>query len=157
MSVSETRMHPKSFSRCGTSRPRLKPAAIQWVLVFCFCGISPQLQAFRATPPRLIFTGVLVPIKEQSRKGLLEDLYVIIGKEKRIFLLDKMEIVGDSGLNRATLQRLFPPTVRFIGPDEVIRRLENVQSAKILTIEGLLYTGSRTLFITRLDDNDAAE
>jgi len=100
---------------------------------------------------------VLVPIKEQSRKGLLEDLYVIIGKEKRIFLLDKMEIVGDSGLNRATLQRLFPPTVRFIGPDEVIRRLENVQSAKILTIEGLLYTGSRTLFITRLDDNDAAE
>jgi hypothetical protein len=103
------------------------------------------------------FTGVLVPIKEQSRKGLLEDLYVIIGKEKRIFLLDKMEIVGDSGLNRATLQRLFPPTVRFIGPDEVIRRLENVQSAKILTIEGLLYTGSRTLFITRLDDNDAAE
>jgi hypothetical protein len=101
---------------------------------------------------------VLVPIKEQSRKGLLEDLYVIIGKEQRIFLLDKMEIVGDGGLNRATLQRLFPPTVRFIGPDEVIRRLENAQSgAKILTIEGLLYTGSRTLFIMRVDDNDVAE
>ena len=90
-------MHAKSFSSGGTRSPRLKPAAIQW-LVFGFCGISPQLHAFRATPPRLILTEVLDPHEEQSRKGLLEDLYVTIVKKKWIFLLDRMAIVGNSGL-----------------------------------------------------------
>jgi hypothetical protein len=100
---------------------------------------------------------VLLPIKDQSRKGLLEDLNVIIGKERWTFLLDKMEIVGGLGLNRATLQRLFPPLVRFVGPDDLIGRLKSPESAgKVLTIEGLLYTGSRMFFVIRVDEGKEA-
>jgi hypothetical protein len=96
-------------------------------------------------------------MKDQSRKGLLENLNVIIGKKRLTFLLDKMDIVGGIGLNRAILQRLFPPLVRFVGPDDLIRRLKSPKSVgKVLTIEGLLYTGSRMLFIIGVDEGEEA-
>ena len=73
------------------------------------------------------------------------------------FLLDKMEIVGSVGLNRATLQRLFPSLVHFVGPDDLIRPLKSPKIAgKVLTIEGLLYTGSRMLFIIGVDEGEEA-
>jgi len=136
----------------------LKATSILFVLAFCGFVISTQLHAFLAISTRVRFTGVLLPIKDQGiRKGLLEDLDVIIGKERWTFLLDKMKIVGGVGLNRATLQRLFPPLMRFVGPDDLVRRLKNPETAgKVLTIEGLLYTGSRTLFLIRVDESEEA-
>jgi hypothetical protein len=108
-------------------------------------------------PPRVRFTGALVPIKDQSRKGLLEDFNVIIGKKRRTFLLDKMEIVGGVGLNRATLQRLFPPLLRFVGPEDIIARLNSQEIAgRSLVIEGLLYTESRMLFLIGVNDSKEA-
>ncbi len=127
------------------------------VLIFWVCAVSPQLYAFVAIPPRVRFTGVLLPIKDQSRMGALDDLDVFIGKEKWTFLVDKMEIVASVGLNRATLQRLFPRVVRFVGPDDLIARLKSPKVVgKVLTIEGLLYTGSRRLFLTEVDEGEAA-
>ena len=127
------------------------------LIAFCLCAISPQLYAFLTIPPRVRFTGVLLPMKDQSRKGLLENLDVIIGKERLTFLLDKMEIVGNVGLNRATLQRIFPPLVHFVGPVDLIRPLKSPKIAgKVLTIEGLLYTGSRMLFIIGVDEGEEA-
>jgi hypothetical protein len=100
---------------------------------------------------------VLLPNIDPSRKGLLDDLEVFIGNEKLTFLLDKMEIVGSVGLNRATLQSLFPSVVRFFGPDDLMRRLKSPKIlGKVITIEGLLYTGSRMLFITEVDDGEEA-
>lgn len=147
-----------SVSCTRTSRVlRLKGTAILLALTFWTCAISPQLYASLAIPPRVRFIGMLLPIKEQSRKGLLEDLNVIIGKERWTFLLDKMEIVGGVGLNRLILQRLFPPLVRFVGPDDLIRRLKSPKIAgKTLTIEGLLYTGSGILFVTGVDEGEEA-
>lgn len=134
-----------------------KGISILLVLVFWVCALFPQLHAFATIPPRVRFTGVLLPIKEQSRKGVLNDLNVFIGKEKWIFLVDKMEIVGSVGVNRATLQRLFPPLVRFVGPDDLIARLKSPKIVgKVLTIEGLLYTGSRMLFLTDVDEGEPA-
>jgi hypothetical protein len=98
---------------------------------------------------------VLLPSKDQSRKGALEDLDVLIGKEKWTFLLDKMEIVGSVGLNRTILQRLFPPLVRFVGPDDLIRRLQSPNIVgKVLTIDGLLYPESRMLFLTDVAEGE---
>ena len=128
------------------------------LVAFCLCAISPQLYAFLTIPPRVRFTGVLLPMKDQSRKGLLENLDVIIGKERLTFLLDKMEIVGSVGLNRATLQRLFPPLVHFVGPDDLMRRLKSPKVLdKVLTIEGLLYTGSRTIFLIGMEVDEDKE
>ena len=137
---------------------RLKDASILLMLASCICAISPRLYAFLTIPPRVRFTGVLVPTEDQSRKGLLENLNVIIGKERLTFLLDKMEIVGGVGLNRATLQRLFPPLVQFVGPDDLIRRLKSPKIVdKVLTIEGLLYTGSRTIFLIGIELDEDKE
>ena len=108
-------------------------------------------------PPRVRFTGALVPIKDQSRKGLLEDFNVTIGKKRQTFLLDKMEIVGGVGLNRATLQRLFPPLLRFVGPEDIIARLNSQEIAgRSLVIEGLLYTESGMLFLIGVNDSKEA-
>ncbi|MGH7833818.1 MAG: hypothetical protein ACREQK_09260 [Candidatus Binatia bacterium] len=96
-------------------------------------------------------------MSDQSRNGLLENLNVFIGKERLIFLLDKMEIVGGIGLNRATLQRLFPPSLRFFGPDDLMHRLKSPKIVgKALTIEGLLYTGSRIFFLVAVDEQGEA-
>ena len=136
---------------------KLKGVSFLLVLIFCVCAISPRLHAFVTIPPRVRLTGLLLPINDQSRKGVLDDLNVLIGKEKWTFLVDKMEIVGSVGLNRATLQRLFPPLVRFVGPDDLIARLKNPKlMGTVLTIEGLLYTGSRMLFLTEVDEGEAA-
>ena len=131
--------------------------SILLALTLDVCATFTQLHAFPATPPRVRFTGVLVPVNDQSRKGLLEDLNVFIETERSKLLLDKMEVIGGVGLNRPMLQRLFPPLLHFIGPDDLIRRLKSPEtSGKVLTIEGLLYTASRTLFLIRVDERDQA-
>ncbi len=67
------------------------------------------------------------------------------------------EPAGGVGLNRVTLQRLFPPLIRFAGPDDLIRLLKSPKIAgKVLTIEGLLYTGSRMLFVIGVDEGGEA-
>jgi hypothetical protein len=104
---------------------QLKGISILLVLIVSVGAISPQLYASLIIPPRVRFTGVLLPNKDPSRKGLLDDLEVFIGNEKSTFVLDKMKIVGSIGLNRATLQRLFPPVIRFVGSDDLMRRLKS--------------------------------
>ena len=147
----------KSFTRYITSSVlgMIIAASVPLTLCFCVFAISPKVHAVSVTPPRVRFTGVLVPINDQSRKGLLENLNVIIETERLTLLIDKMEIIGDVGLNRVILQRLFPPPVHIIGPNDLIRRLKNPETAgKVLTIEGLLYIASRTLFLIRVDEVD---
>jgi len=136
---------------------KLKGISILLVLIVSVGAVSPQLYASLIIPPRVRFTGVLLPNKDRSRKVLLDDLEVFIGNEKSTFVLDKMKIVGSVGLNRATLQRLFPPVIRFVGPDDLMRRLKSPKiMGKVITIEGLLYTGSRMLFLTEVDDGEEA-
>ena len=150
----------KSFTRYITSRvlEMIIAAPVPLTLWFYVCAISPQVHAFPVTPPRVRFTGVLVPINDQSRNGLLENLNVIIETERLILLIDKMEIIGGVGLNRVLLQRLFPPLLHLTGPDNVIGRLKRLETAhKALTIEGLLYTVSRTLFLIQVDEVDECE
>jgi len=146
----------KPFTRRLTSR--LKATAILLALSFHVFAISRQVHAFPVTPPRVRFTGVLVPISDQSRNGLLENLNVIIETERLTFLIDKMQIVGGVGLNRVLLQRLFPPLLHLTGPDDLVDRLKRLETAhRALTIEGLLYTVSRTLFLIQVDEVDECE
>jgi hypothetical protein len=127
------------------------------MLILEVSALSPLLYGFATTAPRVRFTGVLVPPGEQNRKGALESLEILIGKEKRIFLLDKMEIIGSTGVNRAVLQRLFPPVVRFFGADDLLLPLKSPKiTGKLLTIDGHLYPDSRMLFVTGVDDGEVA-
>lgn len=149
----------KSSTRYATRRVLgLKAISMLLALSFCVGAMSPQLHAFAVIPPRVRFTGVLVPINDQSRTGLLEDLNVFIETERSKLLIDKMEVIGGVGLNRVLLQRLFPPLLHLTGPDDLVGRLKRLETThKALTIEGLLYTVSRTLFLIQVDEVDECE
>ena len=135
-----------------------KGTCILLILVVCVCASGgAQLHAFLPIPVRVYFTGVLLPMEQPSRKGLLEDFDVTIGKERRKFLLDTMKIIGAVGLNRVILQRLVPSSLHFSGADDVIDVLKSPAIVgKTFTIEGLLYTGSRMLFVLRISESAEA-
>jgi hypothetical protein len=94
-------MHAKSFSRGGTQSPRLKPAAIQWVLVFIFAVYLLSFMLFAQLHHDLFSLECLARMKSKAGR-LVGDLYVTIVKKKWIFLLDKMATVGNSGLSEKT-------------------------------------------------------
>ena len=131
----------------------LKATFVLLVLIFWLSAKSAQLFASLTTPPRVRLTGALFPAEEENREGPQHNLTVFIGEKRWTFRLEKAEVVAGTGRNRVILQRLFPPVVRFIGPEDLIYLLQKEEIAtKLLTIEGLLYTGSRTLFIIAVDE-----
>jgi hypothetical protein len=94
---------------------------------------------------------------EQSRKGLLEDLRVTIGKESWTFLVDRMDIVGGIGFYRPILQRIVPPSIHVMGADRLICILKSPNTVgKVVTLEGLLYTESRLFFLIGIDGGENA-
>jgi hypothetical protein len=144
------RLTVSSLSRVAN----VKRVAFLMILILGFCAVSPRLYGFVTVPLRVRFTGVLLlQSKDQSRKGALEDFQVLISKEKWTFLLDRMEIVGSVGVNRVILQRIFPPLVRFVGPDDLIDRLKSPKMVgHMVTLEGFLYPESRMFLVTEIDE-----
>jgi hypothetical protein len=136
---------------------KLKGISILLVLVVSVGALSPQLYASPIIPHEFVSLECFSRIKTQAGRVCLTILKSLIGSEKSTFVLDKMKIVGSVGLNRATLQRLFPPVIRFVGSDDLMRRLKSPKiMGKVITIEGLLYTGSRMLLLTEVDDGEEA-
>ena len=128
------------------------------MLILGLWALTPRLYGFATIPLRVRFIGALVSSKDENRNGALENLQVLVGKEKRIFLVDKVEIVGSGGINRTVLQRLFPPSVRFFGADDVILRLRRATIlGRLVTIDGYLYPDTRMLFVTAVDEAEAAD
>ena len=102
----------------------------------------------RIEPPPLVrFTGALLPLEEAGHRGLYA-LTILIKEKKWILRLAKVETLTGTNRGWTILQDLFPPQVRFIGPEDLIQLLQKPESAgKLLTIEGRLYTGDRRFFI----------
>jgi len=107
----------------------------------------------RIEPPPLVrFTGALLPLEEEGHKGL-HTLTVFIKGQKWILRLAKVETLTGRNRGWMILQDLFPPQVRFIGPENLIQLLQKPESAgKLLTIEGRLYTGDRMFFVTAVEE-----
>lgn len=119
-----------------------------------FWSSAASAQTFpRIEPPPLVrFTGALLPLEEEGHRGL-HTLTVLIEGQKWIFKLAKVETLTGRNRGWAILQDLFPPQVRFIGPENLIQLLQKPESAgKLLVIEGRLYTGDRMLFITAVEE-----
>ena len=123
------------------------------VAILCVGILPRRISAVARIPLRVHLTGALVEIDDNGRKGSLQELQIIIAGEKRTFLLDKIEIVGSVGRTRMTLQQLFPPVIRFVGPNDLLQRLLSPTIAgQPIVIDGLLYVGSRTLFVNKVED-----
>jgi hypothetical protein len=83
----------------------------------------------------------------------MQALTVFIKKKKWILRLTKVETLAGRNRGWAIIQDLFPPQVRFTGPENLIQRLQNPESeGKLLIIEGRLYIGDRRLFVTAVEE-----
>src|SRR5690242_4834178 len=128
------------------SRPgiRCKSAAFSRAIFVALVFWLPQVHAAVTIPPRVRLDGVILESRDENQQGALDTLELFIGKETRIFLLDKIKIVGSVGRTRTTLQRIFPPLLRIEGREDVVARLKSPELArKPVTLEGFLYADTR--------------
>ena len=99
------------------------------------------------------FTGALLPLEEKNRSSL-NTLIVSIKGKKWIFSIAKVEkLTGGSFDGWRLLRDIFPPEVRFLGPEELLSLLQEPEiMGKLLTLEGHLYIGSRMFFVRIVEE-----
>jgi len=136
---------------------RPKTCLMFLVLVWWSSATPTQVLAFLITPPRVRLTGALFSIEGEKQKGVLHELNIFVREKQWTLRLAKAEFVAGTGRNRMVLQHLFPLSMRFVGPEDLIHPLLEAEIArKPLIIEGLLYAGTRTLFITAVEESEKA-
>lgn len=124
-------------------------------LVFLLVVFSPgaALAQGGQQHPLMRFTGVLLPIEEKGHSGA-PALTVRITDTAWIFRLAKVETLMGKDLSGLRLfQALFPPRVHFVGSDDLLRPLRDLQiTGKRLAIEGILYPTDRMLWVTAVEE-----
>jgi hypothetical protein len=103
-------------------------------------------------PPLVRFTGTLVPPGKKSDDSL-HTLRVFIRNNEWLFRLDNVETL--TGMNRGwmILNDIFPPELRFTGPENLLRLLQDAESTgKPITVEGRLYIGDRMFVVTGAEE-----
>jgi hypothetical protein len=99
-------------------------------------------------PPMVRLTGTLVPVKEQQNGGL-DTLKVWIKDQEWAFKLTDVKTLSGTDYGAMLLNKLFPREVRFMGPEDVLRSIEEEAAAgKSLVVEGRLYIADRNFFVT---------
>ena len=101
-------------------------------------------------PPLVRLTGVLVPIAMFPPASRLSTLTVKIGENKYILKIKKFEkLTGQGATELHLLESIFPPFLRFTGPESLLFSLQDASAAgKMFAIEGRLYPGDRLLLLT---------
>ena len=104
-------------------------------------------------PPLVRFTGSLLPLEEKERSHL-PTLTVFMRGERLIFRIAKVQkLTGLSPDGWRLVWALFPPQVRFLGPERLISLLQEPEiMGKRLSIEGRLYIGSGTFFVQSVEE-----
>jgi hypothetical protein len=79
---------------------------------------------------------------------------IFIEGKKWIFRVAKVEqLTGWDADGWRLLRKLFPAEMRFLGPKELISRLQDPElMGKRLTLEGQLYVGSKMFFINMVEE-----
>ena len=104
-------------------------------------------------PPRIRLVGALLPFADKDPRRQ-NTLTVHIKGEKWIFRVVKVrQLAGNDPGGWGLLRQLFPFELRFLGPPELLSRVQDPQlRGKRLILEGQLYTGGRRLFLTKVED-----
>lgn len=107
--------------------------------------------------PHVRFTGILLPAHTQASAGLCT-LAVFTSGVNRLLRLDAVENLTTREYDRAVLQDLWRRKVRFYGPEHLMRRLQQSESAsELLTIEGRLYPREKRFLISAIEETSKAE
>ena len=104
-------------------------------------------------PPRIRLVGALLPFADKDPRRQ-NTLTVHIDGEKWIFRVVKVQqLTGNDPGGWGLLRLLFPFELRFLGPPELLARIQDPQLlGKRLILEGQLYTGGRRLFVTKVEE-----
>ncbi len=122
------------------------------LLLLVFWSSAAPAQIFIEPPSLVRFTGVLLPVEEKAHRNV-HTLTVLIKEKKWILRLTKVETLAGRNRGWSILQDLFPPQVRFSGPEPLIQLLQKPESeGKLLKIEGRLYIGDRRFLVTAVEE-----
>jgi hypothetical protein len=106
--------------------------------------------AFAQGIPLVRLTGTLHPLQEKSPSGLHTLTVSIKGHEK---LLSFSKVESSNFKIRRQLKKLFPPKLRLVGSDALLRTLQAPEiNGVLLIIEGQLNMRDRMLIVTALEE-----
>jgi hypothetical protein len=98
--------------------------------------------------PVVRLTGRLQPLQRKDGEGL-HTLRVFIGRKEWLFQLEDIETLTGTNRGWTILNEIFPSELRLIDSEDLIGPLQQPEMAgKLITVEGRLYAGDRTLVVT---------
>lgn len=100
-------------------------------------------------PPLVRITGALAPFDDTQRSEL-HTLVVTVKQTKwRLRIREIKALTATTSHGWGLLKDLFPPRLRFVGPADLIARLQQDDIAGLpLILEGRLYVGDHMLYLT---------
>ncbi|MGE0822122.1 MAG: hypothetical protein AB7G75_08055 [Candidatus Binatia bacterium] len=102
-------------------------------------------------PPLVRFTGTLLP-PDEAKQGI-DTLQVSIEGKDWIFKIDKVRELTGPAHGQMILEDIFPPKLRFVGPDEFIAPLQQGAIANHpITVDGRLYIAHHMFLVTWVED-----
>jgi len=117
----------------------------QLSLAFAQVGGVPRIKP----PPLVRIIGAFAPLEDTQRSNL-QTLTVQVKERKwkmRIREIKALTATNNSGWG--LLKDLFPPRLRFTGPDEILAPLRQEDIAgRPFVLEGRLYVGDHMLYVT---------
>jgi hypothetical protein len=116
---------------------------------------TPSLESPYAIPPLVRLTGTLVPTGEKKDDGL-DTLGVSMGGKEWTFKLTDVETLSGTNYGPMILNDLFPREVRFMGPDQLLRPIQEAAGAQEpIAVEGRLYLVDRNFVVTAAGSPEA--
>lgn len=119
--------------------------SLQSSLAFAQVGGVPRIQP----PPLVRIIGAFAPVDDTQRSSLTTLLVHIKESKWRLRIREIKALTATTNHGWGLLKDLFPPRLRFVGPDNLIAQLQQDDIAgKPLILEGRLYVGSHLLYLT---------
>ena len=117
----------------------------QFSLAFAQVGGIPHFKP----PPLVRIIGAFASLEDTQRSNL-QTLTVQVKKDKwRLRIREIKALTATTNSGWGLLKDLFPPWLCFVGPDDLITRLQRSDIVgQILVLEGRLYTGDHMLYLT---------
>lgn len=147
-------LSPSTLLRTGPSKGERRFLPLVLALVFFSLQFSPasaQVDGIpRIKPPPLVrIVGAFASLEDTQRSNL-QTLTVRVKKDKwRLRIREIKALTATTNSGWGLLKDLLPPWLRFVGPDDLIARLQrNDIAGQILVLEGRFYTGDHMLYLT---------
>jgi hypothetical protein len=130
----------------------LSSFSLQCPLAFAQAGSGiPRLRH----PPLVRIICALAPLDEPQRSGLQTVIVTIKETKWRLRIREIRALTATTNHAWGLLKDLFPPRLRFVGPADLIARLQQEDIVGLpLILEGRLYIGDHWLYLTAVTVNE---